>query len=318
MSGLNAQIIGHDNVLVHLQSLDPTKAQSLLFEGKEGIGKKSAAKWLAAKILQTPDLNDAHPDFFLLEKSVDAKTGKEKAEISADDARKLAKFLSLTAAQSEFRVAIVDSADRLNPTAANAILKIVEEPPRNSVIILLAHEGAILPTIRSRCQRHYFRELSVPNVQTVLHNKIEGASGADLEVLAEIAEGSPGLALQIHENNGLQISAELLAIVSNPQSATYQRLTKFATDVSKNEKGWQVFRYLTSWLLNKMAKASLQGQPVQVGDKQIKARDAMILAVLDAEFNQQMQLSEVFNMDKKTLIVNALSSILRVPSLQNQ
>ena len=247
------KILGHDKELRHLLELDAKKAQSLLLEGCVGIGKKSIAKMLAAKILGSEALSEAHPDFFLLEKSVDKKTGKEKAEINVEDARKLGKFLSLTPAQSEFRVAILDSADRLNNAAANSILKIVEEPPRNAVIILLAHEGRVLPTIRSRCQRIYFRALARDEMGDVLAKTMPDLAAADRDILTEISEGSPGVAHEIHENGGLEIIKTLAEILANPQKANYDRLARFADKVKKSDKTWHIYKLLMSWVLSKLA-----------------------------------------------------------------
>lgn len=308
-------ILGHNEELKHLLDLDATKAQSLLLEGCAGIGKKSIAKMLASKILGAGTLNEAHPDFFLLEKSVDKKTGKEKAEINVEDARKLAKFLSLTPAQSDFRVAIVDSADRLNTSAANSILKIVEEPPRNSVIILLAHEGRVLPTIRSRCQRIYFRALEQDEMSKVLTASLPDLSAEDRQILVEVAEGSPGFAHEIHDNKGLEIIKELADILANPKKANYERLSRFADKVKKGDKEWHIFKLLISWVMTKLAKASLKGQALQLGANQIAARDALRLAVLNDELHAKISECETFNMEKKVLIVNSISDLLRVPSL---
>lgn len=313
-------LLGHDAELAYLQEIDPHKAQTLLFEGREGVGKRQAALILAARILQVSNFEtlQAHPDFFFLGKSVDLKTGKEKAEISAEDARKLAKFMALTPAQSDFRVAIIDSADRLNPTAANAILKIVEEPPRAAVIILLSHLGGILPTIRSRCQRIYFRDLSAANVTQVLGVTLPNLTLDERQILIEIAEGAPGLAMEIHENGGLEIGMDLFAILANPQTATYQRLAKFAETATKATRGWAVFRQLLDWLLAKTARAGLAGLPVQIGAQQIKAKDALHIANLAEAFAKQIEQAEIYNMDKKALIIQLVSSFLRVPTLQPQ
>jgi DNA polymerase-3 subunit delta' len=308
------QIIGHDEELQHLLSLDAHKAQSLLLEGCVGIGKKTIAKMLAAQILGVEEVNEAHPDFFLLEKTVDKKTGKEKAEISVEDARKLAKFLSFTPAQSDYRVAILDSADKLGSGAANSILKIVEEPPRNAVIILLAHEGRVLPTIRSRCQRIYFRTLNKENMRVVMAQDFPNLSAEDRDILTEISGGSPGIAHEVYEHNGLDIIRNLAEIMANPQKANYERINSFATKAKKTGKEWHIFKLLISWLLSKLARASLQGQALQLGESQIKAKDALGLASIASALNEKIAECEEYNMDKKVLIVNAVSDILRVPS----
>jgi DNA polymerase-3 subunit delta' len=209
---------------------------------------------------------------------------------------------------------LLDSADRLGSGAANSILKIVEEPPRNSVIILLAHEGAVLPTIRSRCQRVYFRPLNKAEMAQVLEQSLPDLSAEDRAILTEISEGSPGTALEIYENKGLEVVKDLADILANPQKANYDRLAKFAANVSKSDKSWRAYKLIVSWIINKLARTSLYGLPLQLGASQIKPKDALRLAGLDADLHNKIEECEVFNMDKKVLIVNSLSDILRAPA----
>jgi DNA polymerase-3 subunit delta' len=94
-----------------------------------------------------------HPDMTTIERSINPTTKKLRGEIVVDDVKRLSSFLSLTTAAGEWRVVIVDAADEMNRNAANALLKGLEEPPANTLFLLLAHApGRLLPTIRSRCR----------------------------------------------------------------------------------------------------------------------------------------------------------------------
>src|SRR5690606_22739828 len=87
-----------------------------------------------------------------LTRPVDEKTGKVKSAITVDEVRKAGKFLAQTSGTGNWRIVIIDPADDLNRNAANAILKILEEPPKRSLFLVLTHApGKLLPTIRSRC-----------------------------------------------------------------------------------------------------------------------------------------------------------------------
>src|SRR4029077_17008291 len=96
----------------------------------------------------------SHPDLFHLRRTLNPDTGRMRAEIVVDDVRGLGEFMHMTPAMGDWRVAIIDSADEMNRNAANAVLKILEEPPPNAVLLIVAHApGRLLPTIRSRCRR---------------------------------------------------------------------------------------------------------------------------------------------------------------------
>jgi DNA polymerase-3 subunit delta' len=151
----------------------PHPAQALLLAGPRGVGKGALAQaWARALLCEAP-LPDgaacgqcpachwfdtgAHPDFRLL--TLQEKTGKEgetrmATAIEVDQARETVDFVQLSTYRAGFRVVLVDPADCLNLAAANALLKVLEEPPLNTVFVLVSDQPRrLLPTIRSRCTR---------------------------------------------------------------------------------------------------------------------------------------------------------------------
>ena len=154
--------------------------QAWLIGGPPGIGKATLAYRIAryllrmarppkARKISSVAENDpvsaqvksgAHPGLLVLKRGANPETGKLMTILSVDEIRKLGNFFGLTSGAGGWRVAIVDTADDMNDNAANALLKLLEEPPPRAMLLLLAHAPArLLPTIRSRCQRLELRPL---------------------------------------------------------------------------------------------------------------------------------------------------------------
>ena len=172
----NTLLLGHEAIETQLASvIDSSRLpQSLLITGAKGIGKATFAYRLARFLLAydgkpqdglfgptqreglalAPDHHvirrmsaSSHPDFLVIEPEFDEKKKERKAEIGVDIARKIGDFFSLTPAESLWRVVVVDAVDDMNRNAANAILKVLEEPPQRAVLLLVSHNpGRLLPT----------------------------------------------------------------------------------------------------------------------------------------------------------------------------
>ncbi|WP_374274230.1 DNA polymerase III subunit delta' [Brevundimonas sp.] len=137
----------------------------------------------------------SHPDLMVLERAIEG--GKVKKSISVDQARELPEFFSMSPSVAAWRVAIVDAADDLNPNAANALLKILEEPPEKGVVFLVSHApGRLLPTIRSRCRRLAFPAWTEDRLFDLVRDRL-GATEEAARAAAAMAQGSPGQALAL-------------------------------------------------------------------------------------------------------------------------
>jgi DNA polymerase III subunit delta' len=185
-----------------------------LVTGREGSGKATFAYRAARRLLgAAPDpargalgarpddpvsrlvAAQSHPDLLVLERLSDG--GKLKRAISVDQARDLPDFFSKSPSVARRRVAIVDAADDLNVNAANALLKVLEEPPENGVLFLIAHApGKLLPTIRSRCRRLAFAPWTEEQLTELLTSRLHLDRGA-ASAAASMAAGSPGAALAL-------------------------------------------------------------------------------------------------------------------------
>jgi DNA polymerase-3 subunit delta' len=211
-----------------------------LIGGPRGIGKATLAYRVARFVLAHPDpaakdvqtarslevapdhptarkiAGEAHPDLLPLERVVNEKTGKLFTVIRVEDVRRTVPFFGSTAGEGGWRVCIVDKADELqNPQGANALLKILEEPPANALLLLVSDAPArLLPTIRSRCRRLMLRPLSTHEVATGAGAILDVKTGDPaLKEAAALAEGSIGRALMLYEGPGLELRRQVLALL---------------------------------------------------------------------------------------------------------
>jgi DNA polymerase-3 subunit delta' len=221
-------LFGHDAaVAAFRESLGAGRLHhAWLISGPEGIGKalfadKAAVRVLAqgqgpvhAPGLDVPDEHPAarlaaagsHPDLMRLERLPrDNGSGDLARAISVDQVRSLSRLFSTTASMSPWRVVVIDAIDDLERPAANALLKNLEEPPPNSLFLLVSHASErLLPTIRSRCRQLRLSTLDDDAMTSALRTALPDADAREIEELKGAAEGSPGRALQFR---GLDIGA---------------------------------------------------------------------------------------------------------------
>jgi len=194
-----------------------TMHHAWLLAGPRGVGKAAFARSAAERILaeaagpavagpglDTPDDHPvgrlvaagSHPDFRLLERLVNEKTGNLARGISVDQVRELGELFAVTPALSPWRAVVIDSVDDLEPSAANALLKMLEEPPANCLFLLVSHvPGRLLPTIRSRCRRLNLQPLDDDAMTSVLERELPDLDAAERARLLPLANGSVGRAL---------------------------------------------------------------------------------------------------------------------------
>jgi DNA polymerase-3 subunit delta' len=237
-------LFGHDEaVAAFRESLDSGRLHhAWLIGGPEGVGKATFAAKAALKVLadgagppvtlpglDVPDGHPiarlveagSHPDLMRLER-LTKDNGELARSIAVDQVRGLQRLFSTTASLSPWRVVVIDSADDLERAAANALLKNLEEPPPNSLFLLVSHASQrLLPTIRSRCRQLRLSRLEDGAMTSALEAALPDAGMEEIRALAEAGEGSPGRAIGFRglDVAGLERTMRELAATGDPANA---------------------------------------------------------------------------------------------------
>ena len=201
--------------------------------------------------------NGGHADLMVIERGEDPKTGKMRTEIPVDEVRRLNRFFSMTGAETGRRIAIIDAVDELNRNAANALLKILEEPPKDALLLLIAHRpGRLLPTIRSRCRRLALSPLSRAQVEDYLARHHPNVEEADRRAVAQMAEGSIGRAENLSTPEGIAVLDAFNSLadkLERARAADIHRLADLVSDRGGDAK-YRIFEdLLRDWITARTA-----------------------------------------------------------------
>ena len=257
--------------------------QGWLISGPPGVGKATTAYRIARYLLahgakdsgaadlsvppNNPDAMQmaagAHPGLLLLERGINLKTGKQMTVVSVDEIRKLAGFFGMTSGAGGWRVAIVDTADDMNLHAANALLKLLEEPPRRAMLMLLSNTpGRLLPTIRSRCQRLVLRPLDDATMDRALIQSLPGLDGTARAQLIRLAGGSIGAALALHSGEGSDLAAEADRLIERAAAPDLVALLALGERLYRVNDGLEkIGAFLVDTLSDRIRARAHQGAP---------------------------------------------------------
>ncbi|MCK5373879.1 MAG: DNA polymerase III subunit delta' [Alphaproteobacteria bacterium] len=204
-----------------------------------------------------------HPDFLHIHRGFYKSKEKQDATLKVEAVREIEPFLRRTASDGGWRVVVVEDADTMNRSAQNAILKILEEPPANVLIILIAHRpGMLIPTIHSRARNIQFFPLSALTIETLLAKKGEfKVSPSDVELITVLCEGSVGQALKFIENDGLAMLKKILEHMEYAGKEQLHKIHEFSASFTTHaqEAQYRMMTYMFLWILRKVLFVKARG-----------------------------------------------------------
>lgn len=264
-------------------------------------------------------LNNAHPDLKIIERDYtdtdkrkilkaikdgeqlsdeEMRSLKKSAFIRVDDVRTINEFLTKRSADNNWRIVIIDSIDDMNPASANAVLKILEEPPYKTVMMLISHNpDRLLPTIKSRCAKLEMQPLNDNSVASLLRRYRPSLSEKAIQNLVKIASGSIGKAMVYADNEALTKYDELCKIVYAKNKFSISDLLKFCDGAISDEANY----YLVQELILKFIAENVK--TCERPDEVAGAWDNAIKV-----FNE----TERLNLDKKQALINVITHLVKV------
>jgi DNA polymerase-3 subunit delta' len=271
----NTALFGHVEVEAQLLRLIAQKKlpHAIMFCGAEGIGKATLAYRLAKYLLtgaEQPEpvmglfgpepteenlacdaehsamrriLAGSHGDLLVIQPEFDEKKKTSVDTVFIDQVRPVIEFMHQTASESEWRIVIVDPIEALNTAAANALLKVLEEPPSQALLLLISHQpGKLLPTIKSRCRKINLRTPSEVDSKKIFGHLGQQVPPEDLHQLLVLTQGSAGRALHYYQNGALMVYRDILEILMQPSPKNNAR---FASAAAKaGSESWPLYKDL--------------------------------------------------------------------------
>jgi DNA polymerase III subunit delta' len=259
-----------------------------------------------------------HADLLVVERSLDPRRKKLRSEIVVDDTRAIAGFLRLTPAEGHWRVVILDGADIMNRNAANALLKVLEEPPQRAALLLVSdNPGRLLPTIRSRCRILALKPLPQAVVLEALQRYRPDLPDGDRALLAQLAEGSIGRALELAAAGGIGLYRSLVRLLDGLPEIDGVALHALADRLQRGE-GEEGFRLLAELLpgwLARMVALAAGGAPAGLPEETQAMARLAARRDLDQWVEVWEKLTHLFaqadsvNLDRKQVVLNAFFAL---------
>ncbi|CAG0905749.1 unnamed protein product [Darwinula stevensoni] len=317
----NGELFGHDDQEAFLIRTwaSGRMHHALLFSGPQGIGKATLAFRFARHILANPvfdagSMDDtasdallrrqiavgAHPQVLHLTRPFDPKTQKFKTQLTVEETRRISNFLSFTVPGNGWRIVIVDPVNDMNASAANALLKNLEEPtPRTLFILIAQSQGRILPTIRSRCLQLRFEPLNVASMHHAIESlHLEG--NRDAASLVAYANGSPRRAAMLAEGGALEVISAADAVLASRKFEGAAALK--IGDALTSREAEPLFFLLCEHLLQRLAQFS-------TGAALSGLTSANRLAALHSEVSNKLAITRGYNLDKRQFLLETMREL---------
>ncbi len=304
-------LTGHDTAVAMFRKAlaEGRLAHAWLITGDCGIGKMTFAFSLARILLKGESEQSlsgrrisaaTHADLLVVERGYDEKRQRYRSEIIIDDIRAVNTFLHRTAAEGGWRVVLIDGAEWMNRNAANALLKILEEPPSEAVLFLTSSApGRLLPTIRSRCRQLELKPLNHEAIKTILLKQYPNLTSDELSRVLDSAYGAPGRAFSLlADKNGTIAQCVRQTLEGCPVVREYE----IVETILKHENGFSLFFTLLCDELYNIAR-----------QRALKGDNTCVDVVNTWETMMRLRSeTERFNLDKQEVLLEALTSVSRL------
>lgn len=300
-----------------------------LISGPKGVGKATLAyrmirHMLGGKSLLEGSLDipasdsvsqrieaQGHGNLFVLRRPYNDKTKKLRSEIPVDSVRAMSAFFENTPAEDGLpRIALIDTMDEMNRSAENAILKTLEEPPENALIILLANSpGRLLPTIRSRCLSLPLRPIMPNQIKPWLKSQLNEELPI-IEAAVGLSRGGPGKAVALAQNANyvLKPLTRFLASLDRNDTSADHSLSNMLSARDKTDAR-NLFWDCLQDILQEQASYTVTGEWNSAFKPLPTVKTTEAWMALWKKITQWQTIENAINMDKKTVMLRALSEI---------
>ena len=307
--------------------------QSIIFSGPKGIGKSKLALTFSEQLMQDKKSITSHDllsnfaassnskKVYICKREFDEATNKYKSAISIDQIRKMKEFFSLSQTEYNWRIAIIDAADEMNESSSNAILKLLEEPPNKSIIILISHNYySLKSTIISRCQKITLKPLSEKEMGEFLSKELNNQE--EINLITSLSEGIPSLALNLTKEETLNTYKRLIDLVSNTENSTQSQIfdliesQKFG---NQNEVSLDLIDLILI-LIRRVIRSLLNDEELITNDIESQMFEkivdqsnmTIILAELYLDLEQTIARAKRINIEKADISLNCLTKLKTV------
>jgi DNA polymerase III subunit delta' len=326
----NPTLLGHEAAETTI--LDAFRAGRIhhawLITGSEGIGKATLAYRFARRLLagglqaDSLAMDPSHPvfrrvaahshaDLLTIERGFNEKTRRMRAQIAVDDVRKINGFMALTPAEGGWRVVIVDGAEELNQASANALLKVLEEPPPRAILLLVcAAPGRLLPTIRSRCRRLRLLPLDVAPMDQLMQSYLPDLAPEARGRLISLADGSPGRALALNADEGLAVAMLVDKLLAEMPSIPLSRGHEIADLLGRSENGFSTYMDLLRSGISAAVRDAARGRADLDQDRLVGLRPYGAWSALWQNLTRLQDETERFALDKRHAIVASIDLLM--------